>query len=36
VDASKVDAVFQKGLLTITLPKKGEAKARKRIAVKTR
>jgi HSP20 family protein len=36
VDADKVDAVFQKGVLTITLPKAGEAKDRKRIAVKAR
>jgi HSP20 family protein len=36
VDADKVDAVFQKGVLTITLPKAGAAKDRKRIAVKAR
>ena len=36
VDDGKVDAVFQKGVLTITLPKKGDAKTRKRIAVKVR
>ena len=35
VDASKVDAVFRKGVLTITLPKTGEAKGRKRIVVKS-
>jgi HSP20 family protein len=29
VDADKVDAVFQKGVLTITLPKTAEAKAKK-------
>ena len=36
VDANKVDAVFQKGVLTVTLPKKGGEKARKRISVKAR
>jgi len=36
VDTDKVDAAFQKGVLTITLPKKGGEKARKRISVKTR
>jgi HSP20 family protein len=35
VDASKVDAVFRKGVLTITLPKTGEAKGRRRIVVKS-
>jgi len=35
VDASKVDAVFQKGVLTVTLPRSGEARARKKIAVKS-
>ena len=35
VDADKVDAVFRKGVLTVTLPKKGGEKARKRISVKT-
>ena len=35
VDANKVDAVFRKGVLTVTLPKKGGEKARKRISVKT-
>jgi HSP20 family molecular chaperone IbpA len=30
-----VDAVFRRGVLTVTLPKTGEAKARKRIAIKT-
>jgi HSP20 family protein len=34
VDADKVDAVFQKGVLTITLPKTGETKAKK-VTVKT-
>ena len=34
VDANKVDAVFSKGALTITLPKTGEAAGRKRIVVK--
>jgi HSP20 family protein len=34
VDTGKVDAVFRKGVLTITLPKTAEAKARKRIAIK--
>ena len=36
VDADKVDAVFNKGVLTITLPKKAEAAGRKRITVKAR
>jgi HSP20 family protein len=36
VDADKVDAVFQKGVLTVTLPKTGEARARKKIAIKTK
>ena len=35
VDTSKVDAVFKKGVLTVTLPKKG-GKTHKRISVKTR
>jgi HSP20 family protein len=34
VDTSKVDAVFRKGVLTITLPKTGGGKARERIAIK--
>jgi HSP20 family protein len=34
VDASKADAVFQKGVLTVTLPKAVKAEARKRIAIK--
>jgi HSP20 family protein len=34
VDAGKVDAVFRKGVLTITLPKIAKAKARKRITIK--
>jgi HSP20 family protein len=34
VDASKIDAVFQKGVLTITLPKLVKVQARKRIAIK--
>jgi len=36
VDDGKGDAVFQQGVLTITLPKKGDARTRKRIAVKAR
>jgi HSP20 family protein len=36
VDTTKVEAVFRKGVLTITLPKVRGAKARKRIAIKTR
>ena len=36
VDAGKVDAVFRKGVLTVTLPKALKAQARKRITVKTR
>jgi HSP20 family protein len=35
VDTGKVDAVFRKGVLTITLPKVGAAQARKKIAIKT-
>jgi HSP20 family protein len=34
VDADKGDAVFQKGVLTITLPKKGDARTRKRVTIK--
>jgi HSP20 family protein len=34
VDADKVDAVFRKGVLTITLSKMAEAKGRKQITVK--
>jgi HSP20 family protein len=34
VDADKVDAVFQKGVLTVTLPKTGESKTKK-VTVKT-
>jgi HSP20 family protein len=36
VDTNKVDAVFSKGVLTITLPKTAEAKGRKRITVKAK
>lgn len=36
VDASRVDAVFRKGVLTVTLPKAIQEQARKRITVKTR
>lgn len=36
VDASEADAVFQKGVLTVTLPKIFKAQARKRIDVRTR
>jgi HSP20 family protein len=35
VDADKVDATFNKGVLTITLPKTADAQACKRISVKT-
>lgn len=35
VDADKIDATFNKGVLTITLPKTADAQACKRIAVKT-
>jgi HSP20 family protein len=35
VDAAKADAVFRKGVLTITLPKT-KAQARKRIGIRTR
>ena len=34
VDAGKVDAVFHKGVLTVTLPKVVKEESRKRIAVK--
>jgi HSP20 family protein len=34
VETDKVDAVFKKGVLTITLPKRGTAQERKRIAIK--
>jgi HSP20 family protein len=34
VNADKVDAVFSKGVLTITLPKTAKAEGRKRIIVK--
>jgi HSP20 family protein len=36
VDTAKVNAVFQRGVLTITLPKTGGAQGRRRIEVKTR
>jgi HSP20 family protein len=36
VDADKVEAVFEKGVLTVTLPKIAGAETRKRIAVKSR
>jgi HSP20 family protein len=36
VNTEKVDAVFKKGVLTVTLPKKAEAAGRKRITVKTK
>jgi len=36
VDIDKAEAVFQKGGLTITLPKTGNARARKKIATKTK
>jgi len=35
VDANKADAVFRKGLLTITLPKVTKARARRRIGIRT-
>jgi HSP20 family protein len=35
VDESKVDAVFKKGVLHVTLPKTKQAQARRRISVKT-
>ncbi len=35
VDASKADAVFRKGVLTITLPKVVKAQARKQIGIRT-
>ena len=34
VDTNQVDAVFKKGVLTVTLPKTGAAQAGKKIAVK--
>ena len=34
VDTSKVEAVFQKGVLTVTLPKAAKAQARRRIAIR--
>jgi HSP20 family protein len=34
VDTSKAEAVFKKGVLTVTVPKTGGAKAGKRIAIK--
>ena len=34
-DIDMADAVFRKGVLTVTLPKTGRAEARKRITVKT-
>jgi HSP20 family protein len=36
VDVDKGDAVFQKGVLTITLPKKSDARPHKRITVKVK
>ncbi len=36
VDATRVDAVFRKGVLNVTLPKAGTVKGRKRITVKSR
>jgi HSP20 family protein len=36
VEADKADAVFQKGVLTITFPKTAEAKARTQITVKSK
>jgi HSP20 family protein len=36
VDASKADAVFRKGLLTITLPKVARSSTSKRIDIRTR
>jgi HSP20 family protein len=36
VDASKADAVFRNGVLTITLPRKVKEQARKRIAIKAK
>jgi HSP20 family protein len=36
VEADKVDAVFRKGVLTVTLPKKDQGQARKRIEIKAR
>lgn len=35
VEADQVNAAFTKGVLTVTLPKTGKAKTRKRIAIKT-
>jgi HSP20 family protein len=35
VEDGKIEAVFKKGVLTITLPKASKAKDRKRIAIKT-
>jgi HSP20 family protein len=35
VDVSKSDAVFRKGVLTVTLPKEPAAKGRKRVTVKS-
>jgi HSP20 family protein len=36
VDADKADAVFRKGILTVTLPKASTVEGRKRIAVKSK
>ena len=36
VDAGKIEATLDKGVLTVTLPKTGEAQDRKRIVVKSR
>jgi HSP20 family protein len=36
VDASKTDAVFRNGVLTVSLPRTVKAQARKRIAIKTK
>ena len=36
VEADKVDAAFERGVLTVTLPKSAEARAAKKITVKSR